>query len=148
MAGNMRELHTWAALLGAALLMMMSPGDASLAQSGANQLAGSEWRPVEIRGEPVNANGIAFVRFGAEGKVSGSGGCNRFFGQYDTEGTKLALSRLGSTRKACAPSLMDLERSFLGTLQETAVLERRGANLELRDASGRTIMRLAQTDWD
>ncbi len=151
-AGKMRVIHSWSALLGVALMLVMSPGGVLLAQGGANRpadpLAGSEWRPVEIRGEAINANGMAFVRFGAEGKVSGSGGCNRFFGQYEVEGTKFRISRLGSTRKACAPSLMGLERSFLGTLQKSAVLERRGANLELRDASGRTVMRLAQTDWD
>ena len=144
----MRELFTWAGLLGAALLWMMSPGDVTLAQGSGNQLAGSEWRPVEIRGEAVDANGIAFVRFGAEGKVSGSGGCNRFFGQYETEGTKLTLSRLGSTRKACPEPLMTLEHRFLGTLRDTAGFERRRARLALRDDNGRTIMRLAQTDWD
>jgi putative lipoprotein len=144
----MRELHTWAALLGAALLLMMSPGDVTQAQGSANQLAGSEWRPVEIRGEAVNVNGMAFVRFGTDGKVSGSGGCNRFFGQYEIEGTKLTLSRLGSTRKACPEPLMTLEYRFLGTLRDTAGFERRRARLTLRDDKGRTIMRLAQTDWD
>jgi heat shock protein HslJ len=144
----MRDLYAWAGLLGAALLLMMSPGDVTLAQGSANQLAGSEWRPVEIRGEAVDANGIAFVRFGAEGKVSGSGGCNRFFGQYEIEGTKLTLSRLGSTRKACPGPLMTLEHRFLGTLRDTAGFERRRAKLALRDDKGRTIMRLAQTDWD
>jgi putative lipoprotein len=144
----MRDLHTWPGLLGAALLLMMLPGDVTLAQGSANQLAGSEWRPVEIRGEAVDANGMAFVRFGAEGKVSGSGGCNRFFGQYETEGTKLTLSRLGSTRKACPEPLMTLEHRFLGVLRDTAGFERRRAKLALRDDKGRTIMRLAQTDWD
>jgi hypothetical protein len=62
----MRELYTWAAVLGAALLLVMSPGDVTLAQGSANQLAGSEWRPFEIRGEAVDANCIAFVRFWAE----------------------------------------------------------------------------------
>ena len=148
----MRLLQSLTALPALALAIVLVSGSGLFAQGGANQpgvaLAGSEWRPVEIRGEAVDANGMAFVRFGAEGKVSGSGGCNRFFGQYEIEGTKLTLSRLGSTRKACPDPLMTLEHRFLGTLRDAAGFERRRARLALRDDKGRTIMRLAQTDWD
>lgn len=148
----MRVFFSLTALLGLALLVALATGGVLFAQTSANQpgdpLAGSEWRPVEIAGKPVDANGMAFVRFAADGKVTGSSGCNRFFGDHKIEGSRLTLSPLGSTRKACPEPLMGLENRFLGTLRETAGFERRGAKLELRDDKGRTIMRLDQIDWD
>ncbi len=48
----------------------------------AAQLAGNEWRPMEISNIDVPAGAGLFVRFGGEGKLEGDGGCNRFFGAY------------------------------------------------------------------
>lgn len=50
-------------------------------------------------------------------RVSGSGGCNRFTGGYQTESNKLSIGALGSTRKACEEPVMNQEAKYLAALQ-------------------------------
>ena len=55
----------------------------------------------------------------AAGELSGSAGCNSYFGSYtyDTDGS-LAVSQLGNTEMACMEAgVMDQEQSFLDTLR-------------------------------
>ncbi|MBW4618153.1 MAG: META domain-containing protein [Cyanosarcina radialis HA8281-LM2] len=50
-------------------------------------------------------------------RISGSGGCNRFFGSYQTTADTLSIGALGSTRKACPEPIMDQETKYLSALQ-------------------------------
>jgi hypothetical protein len=58
---------------------MVSP--ATVAMAG--ELAGSEWRPNQIGAAAVSSEAELFVQFKGEGELSGHGGCNGFFGQYE-----------------------------------------------------------------
>jgi heat shock protein HslJ len=71
--------------------------------------------------------------------VAGFAGCNRFFGEYAFDGSRLTFSRLAATRKYCANSAT-LEATFLDALGRTrrAVLTDR--YLELLDESGRPLL--------
>lgn len=52
-----------------------------------------------------------------EGRVSGFGGCNRYVGEFRSDGAQaLAIDGLASTRMACAPESMALEQNFLRSL--------------------------------
>jgi heat shock protein HslJ len=51
------------------------------------------------------------------GRISGSGGCNRFNGSYQARGGQLKIGPLASTRKACEQFLMDQEFMYLKALQ-------------------------------
>lgn len=51
------------------------------------------------------------------GRISGSGGCNRFNGSYTTKGNQLSIGPLASTFKACEESVMNQESTFLKALQ-------------------------------
>lgn len=51
------------------------------------------------------------------GRVSGSGGCNRFNGSYKTNGKQLTIGPLASTFKACEEGVMTQETRFLKALQ-------------------------------
>jgi heat shock protein HslJ len=53
----------------------------------------------------------------AKGRVSGSGGCNRFSGGFETKGDQLTIGPLASTFKACEPPVMQQETRFLTALQ-------------------------------
>jgi heat shock protein HslJ len=84
----------------------------------ASSLAGS-WRLVAM-GEPASAvvpqaNGLT-AEF-ADGRISGSGGCNRFMGGYKTQGEKLMVEPLASTSMACEGSAMGQEARYLKALQ-------------------------------
>lgn len=59
-----------------------------------------------------------FIEFnGTDKRASGMAGCNRFFGAYEMEGTKLNFSQMGSTRMACPE--METETSFFQVLDRT-----------------------------
>jgi len=53
----------------------------------------------------------------SKGRISGSGGCNRFNGSYTTKGNQLKIGPLASTFKACEPPIMQQETRFLTGLQ-------------------------------
>jgi heat shock protein HslJ len=53
----------------------------------------------------------------SDNRLSGSGGCNRFMGSYQTDGEQLSIGPLASTFKACEESLMNQEMRYLSALQ-------------------------------
>ena len=53
----------------------------------------------------------------ADGKISGSGGCNRFMGSFETQGDRLSVGQLASTFKACEEPIMQQESRYLKALQ-------------------------------
>jgi heat shock protein HslJ len=108
-------------------------------------LAGSEWQP--------EGSSEQFVGFKAEGRLAGHGGCNRFFGSYRQASSlaegKLALGRLGSTKKFCQDH-MEAERSFLKALEKTVryKVDVNSRMLFLYDDKGELLLKLRQSDWD
>ena len=80
-----------------ASLAMLLAGGTVLADG----LAGSEWRPVQLGEHAVADAASLFVRFEAEGRVAGHGGCNRFFGAYQIADGRISIGPLGATRMAC-----------------------------------------------
>lgn len=116
------------------------------AQDG--QLAGSEWRPVAIAGEPVAAETTMFVQFRASGEFLGHGGCNRFSGKYEIEDEGISIGPLSAARMACPPPVMTLEDAFLARLQQAERFERHGFELIVYDDGDVAVLRLTQTDAD
>lgn len=84
------------------------------------------------------------IHFEAGGKVSGFGGCNRFFGGYNQSGQKLTFSALGATRMACLGNAMTVERNFFDMLGKVATAKLDGGKLLLLDDSGKQIAVLSK----
>ena len=88
-----------------------------LAQSSA--LSGS-WRLVAM-GEPASPGAVPqateLTAEFADGRISGSGGCNRFMGGYKTQGEQLTIEPLASTSMACEGNAMGQEAKYLKALQ-------------------------------
>ncbi|NTV37583.1 MAG: META domain-containing protein, partial [Anaerolineales bacterium] len=62
------------------------------------------------------------LNFGADGQVSGSAGCNRYTGPYQSEGGNLKVGELATSRMMC-PSpegVMEQETRYLAALQNAA----------------------------
>lgn len=57
------------------------------------------------------------ITLGEDGRAYGTGGCNHWFAPYTLEGDKLSFGKVGSTRKLCAPALMEQEKRFLQSLE-------------------------------
>ncbi|TDF81074.1 META domain-containing protein [Pseudomonas sp. H9] len=52
-----------------------------------------------------------------DGRAYGNAGCNHWFAPYQLDGHKLTFGKVGSTRKLCAPALMEQEKRFLQALE-------------------------------
>jgi imidazolonepropionase-like amidohydrolase/heat shock protein HslJ len=94
---------------------------------------GGEAIPGQTGGRPIT------LSFSPDGRVSGSGGCNRVSGSYTRQGDALKFGPLATTRMACPA--MDLERRFLGALAATARWKIVSGALELSDASAKLLAR-------
>lgn len=97
--------------------------------------------------QPAMAENQIFIVFSADGKISGSGGCNRYFGGWGhPEGVKDALRiwRTGSTRMACPEPILTQEYRFLEELARVSTYRIEGNELRLYYDEGRGILRFAR----
>ena len=67
---------------------------------------------------PVLEGSYVSITFSADDRAYGTGGCNHWFAGYGIEGEILRFSQVGSTRKACAPRLMEQEAEFFRALEQ------------------------------
>lgn len=56
--------------------------------------------------------------FGSDGRISGSGGCNNYFGKYSagTDGS-ISIGQVGRTKRYCSGGLSDQEEDYFELLQ-------------------------------
>ncbi|TBU94405.1 META domain-containing protein [Phytopseudomonas dryadis] len=74
---------------------------------------------VEWIGErPLIDNSHLTITLGEDGRAYGNAGCNHWFASYRLDGDKLSFGNAGSTRKLCAPALMEQENRFLRSLTD------------------------------
>lgn len=108
--------------------------DKSCAPTTHADLVGTYWRLDELNGSTVNTpesmKEANMVLTSEDPGVHGFGGCNKFFGQFETDGDALTFSSMGSTMMAC-PAGMDTEHDFLAALGETTRYQISGLFLEL-----------------
>ncbi|MEX6500967.1 META domain-containing protein [Pseudomonas zhanjiangensis] len=72
---------------------------------------------VEWIGErPLIDNSHLSITLGEDGRAYGNAGCNHWFAGYTLSGDRLSFGAAGSTRKLCAPALMEQEARFLDGL--------------------------------
>jgi len=81
------------------------------------KLVGSAWRLEDLAGAGVIERAEATLEFPEAGRVSGQATCNRFFGFFETSGESLTIARVGATKKACPPAMMDQETKYLRALE-------------------------------
>jgi putative lipoprotein len=114
-------------------------------RTGAASITGTRWVLQTLRGKEagVGAGGQApfFTLQGAEPRVSGFAGCNRFTGGYQLESGKLSFSQLAMTMKACLEG-MELEREVAKVLEQTRTFQLSGNRLELQAEDGTPLATL------
>jgi heat shock protein HslJ len=72
--------------------------------------------------------------------ISGSNGCNRIMGGFQSDGNKLSFGQLASTTMACLDGA-DIADTFAKSLEQTAGWKITGNQLELLDDTGNTLAR-------
>jgi len=116
-------------------------------KADAVELAGTSWHLASVGGEPVTAapsdRTPPTLRFGNEGKATGSGGCNQYGSSYSRDGSNLAFGPIGATKMAC-PAVMDLENAYFSALQSTQGYRLKDDSLILLDGEGRELARLTR----
>ncbi len=121
----------------AAACAAIAPEDESAAPI--SELAGTRWVAQSIGGDPV-AGRAPTLAFGAEDRLSGSGGCNSLTAVYETEGGAIAVRALGATERACGDAVMQQEFAFLAVLAKAQRYEREDTRLVVTDAAGQSIV--------
>jgi heat shock protein HslJ len=108
------------------------------------ELVGPTWKLLSYNNGRGGVQSVAIgtsptAAFGADGRISGSGGCNQFNGSYTLSGNNtISIGPLATTRMACAPAIMDQENAYLAALQASTQYAVRAAELTLRDANDAT----------
>ncbi|MBC8013177.1 MAG: META domain-containing protein [Methyloceanibacter sp.] len=108
-------------------------------------LAGSEWRPSFMRASDLPAGSHMVVQFNPDGRITGSGGCNRFFGAYTISGDHIKIGPLAATRKGC-PGLLLAETAFFATLEAAKSFEQNDTTLVLFDAFGTKLAQFVRAE--
>jgi heat shock protein HslJ len=79
--------------------------------------------------------------FGEDGRVTGSAGCNNYFGSYTVTGKSLSIGSTGSTKMNCpGQGIMLQENTYLTSLSKVATFTISGNRLSLADANGATLL--------
>ena len=140
-------------------LTLIALGIISLAacQPGAPplSLADTAWILTKLNGSaPLEGTSVS-ARFEADGKVSGSDGCNRYTTTYTIDGNKIKFGEgAASTLMACPQPIMEQASAYMRALQSAVTYEINTDTLILRDANGVTVAafsaqsnELAGTSW-
>lgn len=110
---------------------------AILSKTAAATLVGPTWRLATLEGRDVVAGTHVTAVFDGENRVSGSGGCNRYFGGATATGEQLAVGRLGSTMMYCGPeAVMAQEGAYYGALEKAKAYRIVDGELRLGPAAG------------
>jgi heat shock protein HslJ len=126
---------------GATLDLLDAQGVSLLTYSpGMTGLAGTSWHATGInngKGGVVGQAGTEKVtaEFGADGTLSGSGGCNTYTAPYTTTGTD-------QITMACPEPASQIEQECFASLGNVSTYQIDGTTLTLRDAGGATQVTL------
>lgn len=99
------------------------------------------WLIEYISGKPVIDYSPAFIEFDNMDKVSGNASCNSFTGTYVLDGSSVSISKVAITRKMCPDALMEQEQRLVEALGEITSTESLQGLLELKNASGQTVLK-------
>lgn len=104
-------------IIGAAFIGCAGQNRAGKNQPDMESLYGKEWVLEYVnKDKPVIDKLRATIRFEKDGKLTGSGGCNKFFGSYEIKDGKVVIGPVGGTKMMCPPAVMDIEDAYMAAL--------------------------------
>jgi heat shock protein HslJ len=112
----MTLMKTRVTIIIAAAAMIMSLLNACGEINPRDTLNGTAWTLTSIDNTPP-LKGTKLTAAFAEGKFSGSSGCNSYSGSYEINDEKISTGPIAMTLMACVdPGIMEQEQSFLAYL--------------------------------
>jgi putative lipoprotein len=122
------------------------------APSGGAGLVGVEWWLVELGAAPAieqpGGQKAHFVLNAEKKSLSGSTGCNQFFGGFELVDGGLLLTPAGMTLMACPEDVMRQEQALLAALKAATGYRITGESLELLEGDGHVLARLVSSAAD
>ena len=99
---------------------------------------------IEPNGETTSVkDGTIIDALFTKGQLSGSGGCNRYFGKFEiSEESKLMVSPVGSTMMACSEIINEQERRYFDSLAKVGGYryDEEARLLTLSDQEGNSLL--------
>ena len=107
------------------------------------RLADTQWRLASFgepgRESPVIEGTTITLKFGADGRTGGSGGCNSYGGEYREQGGSLSFSRIVSTKRACLDeSANRQEQRYFAALKSASRFSLADTRLTIFHGGGRS----------
>jgi putative lipoprotein len=107
-------------------------------------LTGKSWSAIEIGG--ASPAGAAPTLTIADGRVSGTGGCNTYGGEAQINGAAVKFLGLIATEMACTDAeAMETEQAFMDALSATARAEISEGELTFFSKDGEALVRFTAT---
>lgn len=107
--------------------------------AGHVQLSG-KYTAISIGGTSISENAPTLIFDAMEKGITGTTGCNRYFGSYSLDLYALSFSEIASTEMACAPEIMDTEFAFLNALGTAGSYSLEGGVLTLYSKNDRSVL--------
>ncbi len=128
-----------------ALLSLASLAQSQTLSTDQRVLTGSEWRLASFGAAGSESSLVAgttvTLKFGEDGRASGSTGCNSYGGTYQVRGDNISFGRLISTKRACLDQNANQQESRFLSALESANRFRISANrLTLLSDRGRNAL--------
>ena len=129
-----------------------APGPESTSIEDASQAAasleGTSWVAESIDGEPVAEGFASTLTFEADDRISGSAGCNGYFGSWGQEDDTVVFGHIGATMMMCPDQQMEQESRFLEALNGAERFRISDGKLELYSAGVEQPMVLKPLEGD
>ena len=106
-------------------------------------LVGTDWQATELDGRPLPEHVRPSLRFGDDGRLSGSAGVNRIIGGYQLGDGVIDFGQLATTLMAGPPEAMAIERRVLSVLQGRRPFRLDGDGLHIGEAGSELRYRAA-----
>lgn len=131
-----------AVMLGAlvgALALHLDP----LRAQPSDAVANGAWSVGWVKGFDGPIPHEAGLSFNTDGKVVGSGGCNRLNGRFTRDNGAIVLADgLGRTRRMCPPDIMGFENAFVAALETSGLAGRVDGDDLIFAANGAPVIKL------
>lgn len=105
-----------------------------------NLLSQNSWVVNSMMGKVLDASsfakGLPILNFNADGKLTGSTGCNNFTGNFVLDGMGIKLDPGGMTKMACPGNG---EADFLSAIQQVTNLKPDGSTLSLLNGTNEVM---------
>ena len=136
----------WPVLL--VLLLITAPAMAQTTRDLSTDqrvLTGTEWNLVSLGPSGSESDLVpgttVTLKFGEDGRASGSTGCNSYGGTYEVRGDRITFGRLVSTRRACLDqNANQQEQRFLAALEAANRFRLSSDRLTIFSDRGRNVL--------